>query len=78
MKLDFFTKTILSLIAIALWVLVIQAFFETKPVTASSGLVDVNIAKIDGRNIDSVLDVNIKEVSGRTLYDENLPVEIKQ
>lgn len=76
MKSDLYTRVILSLIALALWALVLQSFMEIKTAKASSGVIDVNLVKVDGRNIDPVLDVNIKEVSGRTLYGENLPVEI--
>jgi hypothetical protein len=78
MRIDTYTKIVLSLIALALWAILLQPYLETEQAGASSGVLDVNLVKIDGRNIDSVLDVNIQKVNGRTIYDEYLPVEIKK
>jgi hypothetical protein len=78
MKIDIYTKLVLTVIALGLWGLLLQPLIMPKEVGASTAVLDVNIKQIDGRNIDSVLDVNIKKINGRTIYDEYLPVEIKK
>ena len=78
MRLDIYTKIVLTFIALALWAILLQPYLETEQAGATSAVLDVNLVKIDGRNIDSVLDVNIKKINGRTIYDEYLPVEIKK
>ena len=76
MKIDIFTKVILTLIAVALWGLLLQPFVAPKVVGATTGVIDVNVKQIDGRDIiGSALDVNIEKVNGRTIYNA-LPVEI--
>jgi len=78
MKLDTYTKLILTVIALGLWGLLPQPLILPKEVGASSAILDVNIKQIDGRNIDSVLDMNIEKVNDRAIYDQYLPVEIKK
>lgn len=77
MKLDTYTKIILTFIALALWGIFLYPFFETKESVATSGIIDVNLKQIDGSSIDRVLDVNIEQVNGSSVYN-SLPVEIKQ
>lgn len=77
MKIDTYTKIILTLIALALWGIFLNPFFQTKDVDASTGIIDVNLKQIDGSSINKVLDVNIEEVNGSSVYN-SLPVEIKQ
>ena len=77
MKIDTYTKIILTFIALALWGIFLYPFFETKDSGASTGIIDVNLKQIDGSSIDKVLDVNIKELNGSSVYNA-LPVEIKQ
>ena len=77
MKSDFYTKAVLTVIAVALWGILLAPFFETKEVGASSGVMDVNIKQIDGRRVESVLDVNIVEVNGRNFFD-GMPVDVKK
>ena len=77
MKIDFYTKAVLTVIAVALWGILLAPFFETKEVGASSGVMDVNIKQIDGRRVEHVLDVNIAEVSGRSFFD-GVPVDVKK
>jgi len=78
MKIDVFTKVILTLIAIALWGLFLQPLLTPRVVDASTGVIDVNLKQIDGRDIiGSTLDVNIGKLNGRTIYNA-LPVEIKK
>ena len=78
MKLDTYTKLVLTVIALGLWGILLQPLIMPREVGASSAILDVNIKQIDGRNIDSVLDVNIEKVNGRTIYDDSVPVEIKK
>lgn len=78
MKIDVFTKVILTLIAVALWGLLLQPFLASRIVDASTGVIDVNLKQIDGREIiSSTLDVNIEKLNGRTIYNA-LPVELKK
>ncbi len=77
MKIDLYTKVVLTVIAVALWGIFLAPFFETKEVGASNGVMDVNIKQIDGRRVKGVLDVNIAEVSGRNFF-EGVPVDVKQ
>lgn len=77
MKIDLYTKVVLTVIAVALWGILLAPFFEAKDVVASSGVMDVNIKQIDGRRVKSVLDVNIAEVSGRKFF-EGVPVDVKK
>ncbi|GJM17004.1 MAG: hypothetical protein DHS20C13_23310 [Thermodesulfobacteriota bacterium] len=74
MKIDLYTKITLTLIAIALWGLLLQPLIISRPVVASTGITDVNIKQIDGKNIKPTIDVNIKEISGRKFYNPSLPV----
>lgn len=77
MKIDTYTKIILTLIAVALWGIFLYPFFGAKESDATTGIIDVNLKQIDGSSIDRVLDVNIKELNGSSVYN-SLPVEIKQ
>jgi hypothetical protein len=78
MKIDIFTKVMLTLIAVALWGLLLQPFMAPKVVGASTGVIDVNVKQIDGRNINgSSLDVNLEKINGMTIYNA-LPVVIKK
>jgi len=77
MKIDTYTKVILTLIALALWGIFLCPFFEAKESDATTGIIDVNLKQIDGSSINKVLDVNIKELNGSSVYNA-LPVEIRQ
>lgn len=77
MKIDTYTKIILTLIALALWGIFLYPFFETKETGAATGIIDVNLKQIDGSSIERILDVNIEEVNGTSVYS-SLPVEIRQ
>jgi hypothetical protein len=78
MNIDIFTKVILTLIAVALWGLLLQPIFSASVVGASTGVIDVNVKQIDGRNIvGTTLDVNLQKLNGRTIYNA-LPVEINK
>jgi hypothetical protein len=77
MKIDTYTKIILTFIALALWGIFLSPLLQPNSVNATTGIIDVNLKQIDGSSIDRVLDVNIEEVNGSSVYN-SLPVEIKQ
>jgi hypothetical protein len=78
MKVDIYTKIMLTLIAVALWGILLQPYVQTYPVIASTDLVDVNIKELGGRRVDNTLAVDIKKVNNQLLYRNVLPVEIKK
>ena len=78
MKIDLYTKTILTIIAIALCVMVLKPFFVSESVRASSGVLDVNIKQIDGKRVNKVLDINIEKVNSRTYFGSSVPVSIQK
>jgi hypothetical protein len=51
MQIDFYTKIVLSLIAAALWGLLLVSFLEPENVSATSKVVDVNIVEINNRPV---------------------------
>ncbi len=76
MKIDLYTKVILTLIAIGLWGILLKPLFITEPVIASNGITDVNIREIAGKRLENkALNVNIKKVGGYNVTGPNLPVE---
>ncbi|MGH7799864.1 MAG: hypothetical protein ACREOW_04435 [Thermodesulfobacteriota bacterium] len=78
MKTDIYTKIVLTIIAIALWGLLLKPLFVSESVSASSQVLDVNIQEIGGRLVnDKILDVNVERIKGRTFYNA-IPVEIKK
>ncbi len=77
MKIDTYTKIILTFIALALWGIFLSPLLQPNSVNATTGIIDVNLKQIDGSSIDRVLDVNIEEVNGSSVYN-SLPVEIRQ
>ena len=82
MKTDLYTKIVLTIIAIALWGLLLKPTFVSQSVGASTQVLDVNIKEIGGRAInDKILDVNIEKINVRTFtttIPPALPVEIKK
>jgi 5,10-methylene-tetrahydrofolate dehydrogenase/methenyl tetrahydrofolate cyclohydrolase len=78
MKVDLYTKTILSIIAIVLWAMLLKPIFISDIVNASNVVLDVNIKEIDGKKVYGSLDVNIEKVNGRTFTGSSLPVTIKK
>jgi len=77
MKVDLYTKTILTIIAIALCVMLVKPIFVSESVSAFSGVLDVNIKQIDGKRVNKVLDINIEKVNNRTYIGSSVPVSIK-
>ena len=78
MKVDLYTKTILTIIAIALCVMLVKPIFVSESVRAYNGVLDVNIKQVDGKKVNKVLDVNIEKINGRTYIGSSVPVSIKK
>ena len=75
---DLYTKVVLTLIAVALWGLLLKPIFISESVGASTQVLDVNIKEIGGRAVRGIIDVNIEKINGRTFTTSALPVEIKK
>ena len=79
MKTDLYTKIIFTLIAIALWRILIKPIFVSENVRASNQVLDVNIKEIGGRAVsDKILDVNIQKIKGQNFINPALPVKIRK
>jgi hypothetical protein len=78
MKIDLYTKLILTMIAIALWGILLKPIFVSDGVSASTAVVDVNIKEVGGKRVDRIIDVNLERINGRTFSGNLLPVEIKK
>jgi len=78
MKIDLYTKLILTLIAIALWGILLKPIFMSDRVSASTAVVDVNIKEVGGKRVDRIIDVNLEKINNQTLNSSILPVEIKK
>jgi len=79
MKTDLYTKIIFTLIAIALWGILIKPIFVSENVRASNQVLDVNIKEIGGRAVsDKILDVNIQKIKGQNFINTALPVKIRK
>jgi len=78
MKVDRYTKTILTIIAIALCVMLVKPIFVSESVRAYNGVLDVNIKEIGGKRVYGSLEVDIKKVNGRTYMGSEVPVRTKK
>ena len=78
MKMDIYTKLILTMIAIALWGILLKPIFVSDGVSASTAVVDVNIKEVGGKRVDRIIDVNLERINSRTFSGNLLPVEIKK
>ena len=73
------TIIVLTVIALGLWGILLKPMFITQPVNASSGVMDVNIKKIDGRSVsNNPLKVNIRQIGGFTVYNPVLKVSVQE
>jgi hypothetical protein len=75
---DIYTKLILTMIAIALWGILLKPIFVSDGVSASTAVVDVNIKEVGGKRVDRIIDVNLERINSRTFSGNLLPVEIKK
>ncbi|HWP93436.1 MAG TPA: hypothetical protein VNN20_14685 [Thermodesulfobacteriota bacterium] len=78
MKIDLYTKMLLTVIAIALWGILLKPIFMSDRVSASTAVVDVNIKEVGGKRVDRIIDVNLERINNRTFSGNLLPVEIKK
>jgi len=76
MVIDTYTKIIFTAITIALWGLLLQPIIMPKNVGAASGIMDVNIKKLSGRNVGDSLNINLLKVNNNTLFNNYLPVSV--
>jgi hypothetical protein len=78
MKIDLYTKVVLTVIAIALWGILLKPIYVSDRVNASTAVVDVNIKEVGGKRVDRIIDVNLEKINNRTFSGNLLPVEIKK
>jgi hypothetical protein len=76
MSLDKYSKTVLSVIAVCLMLIVVNMYFKPQDVKAIETVQDVNIKSINGSSIwGSEIPVNMKQINGRSINDD-IPVDI--
>lgn len=80
MKIDLYTKIILTLIAVALWGIMLKPILISDAVVAQDNkIIKVNLAKIGGEKVGkNNLNVNINSVGGFHVGFPELPVKIKK
>ena len=78
MKIDLYTKMVLTIIAVALCVMALKPIFGSESVRAYNGVLDVNIKQIDGKRAKNILDINIEKVNNRYYVGNSVPVTIKK
>jgi len=82
MKTDFYTKAVLTVIAVAVSTIAIQNMTFVNSANASDKKMiteemNVNIKSIGGSSIYGALPINLKEIGGSSFYG-NLPINIKE
>jgi hypothetical protein len=76
--LDKYTKTVLSVIALCLLLIVTNIYFSPATLEAQQTAQDVNIKYINGQSLwGNELPVNLKQLNGRSISGDNLPVDIQ-
>jgi hypothetical protein len=76
--LDKYTKTVLSVIALCLLLIVTNIYFSPATLEAQQTTQDVNIKYVNGQSLwGNELPVNLKQVNGRSISGDNLPVDIQ-
>ena len=73
MKTDLYTKTILTVIAVALITLVFQNFDVVPTATASPS---PNLSNMNANASTGTIDVNIVSINGYSLFGKTLEVEV--
>jgi hypothetical protein len=92
-NLDKYSKTVLSVIAACLVLIVVNIYFSPKDVNAYDTVQDVNIKSINGSSISGgylpmdlqridgssskSLRVDLSSVNGRNIFGDKLPVDIQ-
>lgn len=79
MKTDLYTKSVLTVIAAALCMIVLQNMniFPEAKAAVKLDVMDINLARVGGNSIYGALPVNVKEMGGNSFYGA-LPVNIKE
>jgi len=78
MKVDLYTKIVLTVIAGALLGILFQPYISTQPVNASTGTVQkVDIVQVNGRKLIDTVPVDVRKLNNHLLYRNVLPVEVK-
>jgi hypothetical protein len=91
--LDIYSKTVLSVIASCLMLIVVNIYFSPKDVNAYDTVQDVNIKYVNGSSLSGSylpidlqridgssgreLKVDIKSINGRTVFGDKIPVDIQ-
>lgn len=78
MKIDLYTKAVLTIIAIALCLIALKPVFNSNNAIAYTGVLDVNLKQIDGKRAKNILDINIEKVNNRKYFGNSVPVTIKK
>ena len=79
LRIDIYTKIILSVIAVSLLIIAGNTIFKTPQVLGANeyeNVQDVNIKSVNGTDISGYeIPVNLKQLNGKTVYE--IPVDIK-
>lgn len=83
MNTDKYTKTILTVIALALCTIVVQNFKFINNANANNSKIllddmNVNIKSIGGSSVYGELPINLKAIGGSSFYGSVLPINIKE
>ncbi|RPI17991.1 MAG: hypothetical protein EHM58_07140 [Ignavibacteriae bacterium] len=75
--LDIYSKSVLTVIACCLLLIVVNLYFKPADLRALETVQDVNIKSINGQSIwGTEIPVNLKQINGKTVQDE-IPMDIK-
>jgi hypothetical protein len=78
LSLDIYTKTVLTIIAVCLMLIVTNMYFKPSNVHAIQTVQDVNIKSINGSSLwGSELPVNLKQIDGRSMSNSKIPVDLQ-
>ena len=76
LKIDIYTKTLLTIIAVSLLIIAGNTIFKAQNVHAYDNVQDVNIKSVNGTDISGYgLPIDLKQINGKTAYE--IPVDIK-
>ncbi|HZW39536.1 MAG TPA: hypothetical protein VFF33_09570 [Ignavibacteriaceae bacterium] len=77
LKVDTYTKVILTIIAFSLVMLNVYLFFSPAKADAYSSVIDVNLKSIDGNSIYRNIPVSVEEIKGNGFNRNMLNVNIE-
>ncbi len=77
-KVDWYTKTVLTIIAISLALLVLKSYLIPTDVRAGGNPTEIDIVSVGGYTISGgVLKINIEEVNGSSIGSE-IPIDLRE